>query len=108
MKGRYKAAFVIPIGTMKVLGEDGWEFEGSGRISSRVKDCLLEALKLKFSETYLRIDKYVGSNIQMSVVRDVNDQMQSISFQMHGDALNALSEVFRVGELGNESELFIP
>lgn len=108
MKEKYKAAFIIPIGTHKVLGEDGWEFETLNRLSSEIKEFLVDALNLHYLESYLGIDAYVSESVKMSVIYDDQSQIESISFQLYGDAVSGLSRVFRSGQIANKSELFIP
>ncbi len=108
MKGKYKAAFIIPIGAKKVLGEDGWEFETSSRLSSEINEYLVKALKLRFLESYLGIDSYVDDDIKMSILFDDQKQIESIHFQLYGDALTVLSEVCQGGKISDEAELFIP
>lgn len=108
MKGKYKAAFIIPAGAEKVLGEDGWEFESSSRLSLGVKEHLIDALELKFQESYLGIDSYIEGNVKMSVFYDDESQIESIHFQLYEDALAVLSEVCQAGGIANEAELFIP
>jgi hypothetical protein len=58
---RYTAAFLIPIGANKVLGEDGWEFESSQRLSKDIAEHLIAELKLDFVEMYSGIKRYVGT-----------------------------------------------
>ena len=67
MQGKYQAAFIVPIGANKVLGEDGWEFGSSGRISEEIKDDLIESLRLSFLEGYLGIESYIDADIKMSI-----------------------------------------
>ena len=108
MKGKYQAAFIVPIGANKVLGEDGWEFESSGRLSPEIKDYLIESLKLSFFESYLEIESYVGGSIKMSVIFDDQNEIESIHFQLYEDALTVLSEVYQNGKVSVGAELFIP
>lgn len=108
MKGKYQAAFIVPIGVNKVLGEDGWEFESSGRLPNEIKDYLIESLKLGFLESYLGIESYVDDDIKMSVIFDDQNKIESIHFQLYGDSLTILSEICQGSRLLSEAELFIP
>ncbi|MBY0248872.1 MAG: hypothetical protein K2Q17_14510 [Nitrospiraceae bacterium] len=108
MKSTYRAAFIVPIGANKILGEDGWEFQTQKRITVVAKEFLISALKLRFLESYLGIDAYIGDNIKMSVIYDDACQIESIAFQMYSDSVTVLSKAFIAGKLSNESELFIP
>lgn len=83
--GTYKAAFVIPPGASSVLGEDGWEFESSGRLSPQ----LVEAIAVKFglikSHTYSGIIAYCGPSLKMSVILDNLGQIEHLSLQIHAE-----------------------
>ncbi|ELP5726855.1 hypothetical protein QTV44_000028 [Vibrio vulnificus] len=108
MKGKYQAAFIVPVGANQVLGEDGWEFGSSTRLSGEIKDYLVQSLNLGFSESYLGIESYTDGNIKMSVIFDDQNKIESISFQLYGDALANLTEVCQGSRLPSEAELFIP
>lgn len=108
MKGRYQAAFLVPIGTKKFLGEYGWEFESSDRLSAELKDYLIDSLKLSYLESYLGVESYVGSNMKMTVVFDDENKIESIYFQLYNDALSMLSELCKTGKVCVAGELFIP
>jgi hypothetical protein len=108
MKRKYQAAFIVPVGANKVLGEEGWEFGSSTRLPGEIKDYLVQSLKLSFLESYLGIESYADSNIKMSVIFDDKNKIESISFQLYGDALAILTEVCQGNRLPSEAELFIP
>ena len=108
MKGKYQAAFIVPVGANKVLGEDGWEFESSVRLSEEIKDYLIQSMRLSFLERYLGIERYVDSDIKMSVIFDDRNEIESIHFQLYGDSLAILSEVYQGSRMPIEAELFIP
>ena len=108
MKGKYQAAFIVPIGANKTLSEDGWEFESSIRLSQEIKKYLIQSLGLRFLESYLGIDAYINDNLKMSVVNDDQGCIESISFQLYGDSLTILSEVCESSRISSEAELFIP
>ena len=108
MKGKYQAAFIVPVGANKVLGEDGWEFESSVRLSEEIKDYLIQSLSLSFLESYLGIESFVDDDIKMSVIFDDQNKIESIHFQLYGDSLAILSEVCQGSRVSPEAELFIP
>jgi hypothetical protein len=108
MKGKYQAAFIVPIGSNKVLGEDGWEFESANRLSEEIKAYLIKSLKLSFLENYLGIESYVDGDIKMSVLLDEESEIESFHFQLYGDALTILSEVCQSDKMPTGAELFIP
>jgi len=108
MKGKYKAAFIVPVGAKKVLGEDGWEFESSVRLSEEIKDYLIQSLRLSFLESYLGIESYVDGDIKMSVIFDDQKEIENIHFQLYGGSLAVLSEACQSSRLSSKAELFVP
>lgn len=104
----YKAAFIVPIGARKILGEDGWEFESSVRLSKDIGDGLIKTLKLTFLEEYSGIRKYAGEGIGMSIVFDDNQEIESIYFQLSGGALASLSDIGQCIDASSEAEIFVP
>ena len=108
MDNKYQAAFIIPNGSNKILGDDGWEFKASCRLSDGIKDILIEQLKLGFLESYLGIDAYIGGDIKMSIVYDEKNKIEHIFFQLHGDGLLLLSKLYQAYKIADEAELFIP
>ncbi|MGZ8171874.1 MULTISPECIES: hypothetical protein [Methylobacter] len=107
MKEKYKAAFIIPVGAKKTLGEDGWEFETSQRLPTELSTFLVNELNLKFLESYSDSDIYINESIKMTVAYDHDKLIELVYFQLVGDALITLKTVFAGDILGN-SELFIP
>ena len=108
MKGKYKAAFIVPVGANKVLREDGWGFESPNRLSEEIKDYLIQSLRLRYLESYLGIESYADDDVKMSVIFDNKNEIKSIYFQLYGDTLSILSEVCQGGGISAEAELFIP
>lgn len=108
MNGRYQAAFIIPIGASKVLGRDGWEFEGSGRLSKDIEEYLIRALNVSFVKEYSGIKEYVGSHLKMLVVFDVESKIENIFFQVFSDDFGVLSHACLDETVSSKAELFIP
>lgn len=107
MKEKYKAAFIIPVGTKKILGEDGWEFETSIRLSTELRAFLIDALNLKFLESCSDSVSYVNESIKMSIMYDRDKLIEFVYFQLIGDALITLEALF-AEDIFKNSELFIP
>ncbi|WP_248741942.1 MULTISPECIES: hypothetical protein [unclassified Pseudomonas] len=95
MRGKYKAAFIVPNGTAKTLGDYGWEFRGVGRISTEVITYLVGALGLKLVGEYSGIRKYVGEHAEMSTFLDEGNAVESIYFQFYNDSIPDLSGMFK-------------
>ena len=109
IKGRYQAAFIIPVGANKVLSEDGWEFESSGRLSEEIRNDLIQVLGLNFLESYLGIDVYSNDDIKMSIINDDLGLTESISLQLYGnDSLVIISKAFESERMSSAAELFVP
>lgn len=108
MKKKYMAAFLVPTGADKVLGEDGWEFESAQRISNDVVDHLIAALGLDFVEMYSGIKRYINDDMGMSIFLDEDNEVENIYFQVFGGSLKALAEVCQGLEVPSEVELFVP
>lgn len=107
-KGRYKAGFIIPMNAEKILGDGGWDFISSNRLSVDIKDYLIKALQLTFLEKYSEIEVYVCNDIKMSVSFDDQNQIELIDFQLYEDAMSKLSEVWASSLISSQAELFIP
>ncbi|WP_062379690.1 hypothetical protein [Pseudomonas abietaniphila] len=108
MTTKYKAAFIVPIGASRILGEDGWEFESSARLSKNIGDDLIETLRLTFLEEYSGIRKYAGEGIVMSIMFDDNQEVEIIYFQLSGVALASLSEICQCVDVSSGAEIFLP
>lgn len=106
MKGKYKAAFILPKGVKKTLCGDGWNFESSIRLPEKIKKSLIESFALEYSESYLGIDVYINENIQMSVMNDDKSSIEFISFQIYGGEIEPFKS--KANSLHESAELFIP
>ncbi len=105
--GRYKAAFLIPLGTDKTLGEYGWEF-GIKYFTVDILSFLIGLLGLVLEESYLGIDKYIGEDIQASVIHNDEGKIEHVSFQIYGNNKKRLEEAFISSKLDSSCELFFP
>ncbi len=108
LSGKYKAAFLLPKGTNKTLGEDGWMFESDDYLPMEIKSYLVNELRLTLLESYLGINAYINDNMKMSVINDEKGHIENISFQLYKNSLNTLLSVFQAREVALDSELFVP
>ncbi|PFG21462.1 hypothetical protein ATH90_0136 [Pseudomonas lurida] len=108
MKEKYQAAFIIPIGASKVLGEDGWEFKSSKRLSKQLGEYLVELLDLEFLDAYSGIVRYAGDDIKMSIFLDDCNEVENIYFQFYDESIKGFSETCKVNGCFSEVEIFIP
>lgn len=108
MRGKYEAAFILPNGSKKILGEDGWEFEGAERISPDILDFLINLLKLNLSESYLGMERYIGDNLQATVVYDDKRKIEHVAFQIYNDVSQQLIKIFTNSNYKENNELFFP
>ena len=107
MKEKYKAAFIIPVDALKTLGENGWEFETSKRISIALSTYLIGELNLRCLEKHSDFDSYISDSVKMTIIYDDDKLIESIYFQLIGDSLPKLKALLRDSRLEN-FELFIP
>lgn len=108
MKTPFKAAFVVPHGAKKVLGESGWEFDSEERVPPSIKDSLVTVFKLKPLQSYLGIESYGDDKMKMSVIYDDSHLIENVYFQLRGDAMMGLVDYFNSHEQTGGCELFIP
>ncbi len=106
--GKYKAAFLLPKGTDRALGEDGWIFTGANHLSADVVDFLVVLLGLALVESYLGMDRYAGDGLQATVVRDDEGKIEHVDFQVYDDARRKLDDAFVSSNLRDSCELFFP
>ncbi len=106
--GKYKAAFLLPLGAQKTLGEEGWVFVSKKDISSDTLDIVIQLLELVLEESYLGMARYVGNNLQATVVYDDEDGIEHVDFQMYDDAQKLLESTFISNNLNSSCELFFP
>ena len=109
MRGKYDAAFLLPLGAEKYLEEDGWEFGSNDFLPKQVVPKLADMLNLTYSKTSLDISYYVNDFIQVSFFCDGSeDNIKHIYFQVYEGKLGLLKQAFFDSSLGDFSELFIP
>ncbi len=106
--GKYKAAFLLPLGAKKTLGEDGWVFVGRRHLGPDVLDFLIRLLGLVLEESYLDMERYVGNNLQATVVYDDEGKIEHVDFQVYDDARKQLELAFTSSDLRSSCELFFP
>jgi len=108
MLGKYKAAFIIPVSSRKILEETGWEFDTEKRLPDEVLDFLTVALNMKFSEKSSGMSIYVGENMKATVFYDDHGKIEHVYFQIFQKNEGVLSSAYQASPLTMCSELFIP
>jgi len=108
MKRPYQAVFIIPDGAQKLLGENGWEFISSRRLSNDLADCLINVFGLELVETYSGIKKYLGRKMDMLIICDRNDKISSLYLRLYNICPADLVEICHAFRSFNEVEVFIP
>lgn len=104
----YKAAFVLALGTKKVLGDSGWEFEALKPIAPQVAQHFVHRLHLAAQDTYLGIEVFSGEDMQLSVLHDQDFGIEQVDFKTYSDtALAAVTHAWRTEPTGS-TELFVP
>ena len=109
MKGKYEAAFLIPLGASRHLAEDGWEFESKNYICKSVEFFLTDVLRLEFLKTDLGITYYANDTIQASIFYgESSENIEHVFFQVYKGCMEFLTKAFSVSELIEKVELFLP
>ncbi len=108
MKGRYSAAFILPVNTHKKLGDEGWEFEILERLPNEITESLVKVLDLTFLESYLGIDVYGNSELKMSIELDEKSLVRFISFQVYSDVMEKFKAKVKICSLYERIDCFIP
>lgn len=106
--GKYIAAFLFPLGNEKSLDDDGWVFMGIHRLPQDAPEFLVRELGMELTESYLGMDRYVGNNLQATVVHDDQGGIEHIMFKIYRDSRERLEIAFRANSLKNNSNLFFP
>lgn len=107
-RGRYKAAFIMPIPNEKFLGDGGWEFQSDKRLPKDAEKFLLESLKLKFVENFSGMAAYEGDDLKATVISDDSGEIENVYFKLYGMTKERLSSHFQESPLSSHAELFFP
>lgn len=105
---KYQAAFIVPIGARKILEDDGWEFDSAVRFPEGIKDYLIKSMGLKFIENFHGVERYSDGSLNMSIIFDDENKIESFYFQLYGDSLKRLKGLFQSSIIFLEAELFVP
>jgi hypothetical protein len=83
MGNSYKAAFLIPKSSKKILDDSGWLFKSKKRLSTDVLDTLKKVYFLIEKRKYLGVAEYVGYGLKVVVSYDEAGLIESIFIQLH-------------------------
>jgi hypothetical protein len=108
MRGKYKAAFLVPAGAEKSLGDDGWEFKSEAGVSEDVKYFLTDILDLNYSKTKLGISYYESESVQASLFYDEQGTIENVYFQVYGRDMEPIEKKFLESSFVGSLEFFIP
>lgn len=107
ISGQYKAAFLIPYGSKKILDEDGWTFEIKNALHKSIVDEVIDVFDLSFVERYDDVVTYACNAFKATIFFDKEGNVEQIYFQIFNkklQILDALKAQFGVGD----AELFVP
>ena len=107
-RGRYKAAFMLPVPNEKILGDAGWEFQSDKRLPKDTEKFLLDSLKLKFVENYSGMSTYENDAVKATVIFDDVGEIEDVCFKLYGMTKEQLSLHFQTSSLSSCAELFFP
>lgn len=105
---KYETVFLLPSDAKKTLGKDGWMFNSRKRLGSDVLNFLIRVMGLTLEERYLGMEKYIGNQLQATVIYDDKDKIEHVVFQVSKDMQYKLKVAFSSSKLKDSSELFFP
>ncbi|MPQ69202.1 MULTISPECIES: hypothetical protein [unclassified Pseudomonas] len=108
MTKKYRAVFVIPVGALKVLGEQGWEFFSEERLSSELEGFYVESFHLKNKESYLGLRAYEGAGVKLLVESDSELCTEFFYFRFYEGSFSDFLEVLKKAQAVEVNEVFIP
>lgn len=104
---RYKAAFLIPSLSKRLLNESGWEFESNERIPFHILINFFEEFSLNLSEKYSGLAVYLNDDIKATIFYDDAGNIEYVYFQVFHEVIDKLKLFFDSLSM-NGMELFIP
>jgi len=108
MRGKYKAAFILPVNAKKILAESGWEFDSKEYISDDIEFFLTQELNLCFTESWQNTKCFSNENIEASIeYKEDKKHIRFIYFQIYHDEMASLKNAFFSSNL-KDTQLFIP
>ncbi|MGB7181847.1 MAG: hypothetical protein WBD51_07915 [Burkholderiaceae bacterium] len=105
---RYKAAFLLPTGTKRNLGDDGWDFEFQNSLTDDIVPFLVENLALELSEKSKGFEIYRSEKIQMSVERSEESVIEYVYFQLFDLKATPLIALWSDSKFQSIGEVFVP
>ena len=106
--GSYKAAWLIPINSKKVLTNNGWIFVSKKHLPPLVVAFIIDNLKLSFEETYLHIVSYSNNKFQAVVIENEKGEIEEVQIKIYGNNLDLFLSEFKKHSISEMAELFIP
>jgi hypothetical protein len=107
MGNSYKAAFLIPKSSKKILDDSGWLFKSKKRLSTDVLDALKKVYFLIEKGKYLGVVEYVGDGLKVVVNYDGVGLIEGIFIQLHTRDSGELKKAL-LGVGLKDVELFLP
>jgi hypothetical protein len=108
MRVPYHAAFLVPLGATKTLGDEGWMITSDKRLPPSILGVLTQGLDLKFLETYLGIGAYQCETMKAEFTYDDEGKIEYVYFQVFRGDVGAISDVLEQAGLLGTVELFVP
>ncbi|MFL9903447.1 hypothetical protein PQR71_35845 [Paraburkholderia fungorum] len=107
-KGRYEAAFIIPVPNEKCLGDTGWEFKSERTLPKATREFLAGSLKLTFSENFSGMSTYENDVLKATVIENDVGEIEQVHLKLYGMTKKQLSLLFQDSPLASDAELFFP
>ncbi len=108
MSDSYKAVFLIPALSKKILDDDGWFFESSERLNLDVFVKIQKLLNLYLKEEYCGTVVYEGNGVKASVLYDDSRQIEQIYLQIFGASSLQVIDDIKDQFISSNVEVFVP
>ncbi|WP_174932222.1 hypothetical protein [Burkholderia lata] len=108
LKGRYEAAFILPLPNEKWLTDDGWEFRTDTRLPDATRTFLTTTLGMQQLARYAGEQNYVSPDVEASILEDDSGAIELVHIKLYNMRAEQLLKMFDASSLAATTELFFP
>ncbi len=106
MLSKYIAAFLFPKNAIRILNDDGWNFESETRIPKEIEGFLRKAFIL--CEADSTFSTYKGDRIKIDLFKDNKSEIEHIYLRFYDGQQPELPLCLKAFDGISELEFFIP
>jgi hypothetical protein len=102
----YKAAFLIPKSSSRILSEHGWEFESNERVPEAILNSIVKKFGLLKEDEYEGVVHYRSDQMKITAIRDNQGLVEQVYFQLYSLSPSDLRNI--LDRSIQDFELFVP